>query len=348
MNLHSKSTRVSLLVAAFLAMPGTVGAQNNPFASLMTPGSNNTPNNGAPAPQKPPQDAPRPTTNPFAGLPPAVQNGTTIKQAPSPSPGSTSNGATGAMPQQAPPVPVLPLSSSATSHPQAQLGVLEQRNVFDPKRAVWPDRVPPPPAPPPPPPPPPITDADMQLYGVVLAGSVKRATVKLGGKFAGLTQGKRPFLTIMEGQVLGEYTVGEIRANELVMLAGAGRQAVVFTKKTDRPSAGTAAPPVVQAAQVAAPAAIQGTQAPLNPLGVGLPASITPASNAAAPAGDVATAQANAAPAPAGTAPSTQTATPAASAASVAPPNSLAAAIAAAQAASQAGKPAVANPFTAP
>lgn len=346
MTFPSLRTRVSLLVAAVLAMAGTANAQNNPFASLVTPGSNNTPSKGVPPPpQKPAQDAPRPVVNPFAGLPAAVQNSTAPKPAaPQATPASSGN-TTPAIPSSAPSAVTPPLTGAA-SHPQAQLGILEQRNVFDPKRTLWPDRVPPPPAPPPPPPPPPITDADMQLYGVVLAGSVKRATVKLGGKFAGLTQGKRPFLTLMEGQVLGEYTVGEIRANELVMLAGTGRQAVVFTKKTDRPAAGAAAPPVVQAAQVAAPVALQAPQAPLNPLGVGLPTPVVPTNIPAAPAAEAAVAtQPNTAPTAANAA---QAASPAASAASIAPPNSLAAAIAAAQAAAQAGKPAVANPFTAP
>jgi len=334
MTFPSTRTRTSLLVAALLAMTSTAGAQNNPFASMVTPGSNNTPSNSTPPP-KPAQDIPRPAPNPFAGLPVAVQNGAAPKPQASQGPG-TSAGPTAITASTTP---------AAAGHPQAQLGVLEQRNVFDPKRVLWPDRIPPPPVPPPPPPPPPITDADMQLYGVVLAGNVKRATVKVGGKFAGLAQGKRPFLTVMEGQVLGEYTVGEIRANELVMLAGTGRQTVVFTKKTDRPTAGAAAPPVVQAAQVAAPTALQAPQAPLNPMGVGLPTPAAPTNTQPAPVADGgATApQANT---PAATA--APAASPAVSAASIAPPNSLAAAIAAAQAAAQAGKPPAANPFTAP
>lgn len=99
---------------------------------------------------------------------------------------------------------------------------------------MWPDRSPPPSPPPPPPPPPLVTDKDLQLYGVVIVGQTKRATIKVGSRFAQLDTQGRGFVSISEGQVLGEWTLAEIHPTHLVLGAPGGKQNVMFNKKTDR------------------------------------------------------------------------------------------------------------------
>lgn len=118
--------------------------------------------------------------------------------------------------------------------PTPYLSELENSNVFDPERKMWPDRRPPPSPPPPPPPPPPVTDKDLQLYGVVIVGQTKRATIKVGSRFAQLDTQGRGFVSVSEGQVLGEWTLAEIYPTHLVLGAPGGKQHVMFNKKTDR------------------------------------------------------------------------------------------------------------------
>lgn len=211
-------------------------------------------------------------------------------------------------------------------------------NVFDSERKAWPDRIPPPPPAPPPPAPAPVTDGDLQLYGVVLAGTVKRATVKTGPRFADAGTNPRGFVALSEGQQLGEFTVAAILPTHIVLAAPGGRQSVYFTKKTDRVAA--AATPVAGPAPVQAPSdhpprdsggptSTSPTAAPLPPPG--------------APAGAAPTRNISASPSAAANSGPTQTA--------AAPPvniqNSLAAAIAAAQA-NPANRPTtneILNPF---
>ena len=133
---------------------------------------------------------------------------------------------------------------------------LELSNPFDPQRKVWPDRVPPPPPPAPPPPPTPVTDQDMQLYGVVIVGAVKRATVKVGSRFASLAVDGKAFATLTEGQSAGEFTVSQIQPTHIVLNAPGGLQSIYFTKKTDRSAGpgGVTAPAPVQAATTHTPA----------------------------------------------------------------------------------------------
>lgn len=140
---------------------------------------------------------------------------------------------------------VSPAAPGAT--PQALVPPsLQITNLFDKERKVWPDRVPPPPPPPPPPAPAAVTDQDMQLYGVVIAGSVKRATVKVGKRFASAAPEGRAFASLQEGQPLGEFTLAQIHPTHIVLQASGGQQSVYFTKKTDRGSAAStmAAAPV--------------------------------------------------------------------------------------------------------
>lgn len=285
--------------------------------------------------------------NPFA---PAAGRPSSPSSAPTASPTSPNpfaavlNKAATTPPATAPTPPVaLPAAAAsattASVHTGPGLVSLEQKNVFDPDRKMWPDRVPPPPPPPPPPAPPPVTEQDLQLYGTVLVGPVKRATVRLGGRFASIAQGGRPYAQLTEGQALGEYTVSQIQPLHIVLSAAGAQQTIVFTKKTDRPAA-SLVPPVIQAAAVSASPsptptpAVAPQQAPTdtaapNTASASAPAPVAPAAPSAAPQ---ATPFANNADSGPGT--------------PAPPPNSLAAAIAAAQAAAaQGNRPPTVNPF---
>lgn len=118
--------------------------------------------------------------------------------------------------------------------PPSYLASLESSNIFDSERKMWPDKRPPVPPPPPPPAPPPVTDKDLQLYGVVIVGQTKRATIKVGSRFAQLDTQGRGFVSISEGQALGDWVLAEIHPTHLVLGAPGGRQTVLFNKKTDR------------------------------------------------------------------------------------------------------------------
>lgn len=150
-------------------------------------------------------------------------------------------------------------------------------NPFDAQRKAWPDRVPPVPPPPPPPPPAVVTDQDLQLYGVVIAGSVKMANVRLGPRFASAATEGRPFSTFREGQALGEFTLAQVHPTHVVLSAPGGQQSIYFTKKTDR-AAGPGAPAPVAQSQAPVQGATPVVQAP-----AGDPTAQTTAAAAVAP-----------------------------------------------------------------
>lgn len=160
---------------------------------------------------------------------------------------------------------------------------LEISNVFDSQRKMWPDRVPPVPPPPPPPPPAPVSDGDLQLYGVVIVGQVKRATVKIGPRFASIAPVGRAFTNLVEGQVLGEFTVAQITPTHVALSAPGGQQLVYFTKKSDRSATNSiaAAPSSVQPVQGAIDAASNSSQnTSSGQSGVAEPASLPGSANA--------------------------------------------------------------------
>ena len=95
---------------------------------------------------------------------------------------------------------------------------------------------------------------------MVIAGPVKRATVKVGRRFAQLAPEGRPFANLSEGQPVGEFTLSKIEPTHLVLQARGGQQLVYFTKKTDR-NAG-ASPPVAAAAPVQGASAADATASP--------------------------------------------------------------------------------------
>lgn len=172
-------------------------------------------------------------------------------------------------------------------------------NPFDAQRKAWPDRVPPVPPPPPPPPPAVVTDQDLQLYGVVIAGSVKMANVRLGPRFASAATEGRPFSTFREGQALGEFTLSQVHPTHVVLSAPGGQQSIYFTKKMDRATGPGAPAPVAQS-----PSPVQGaTPVVQAPAGDPAAAQAAAAAPTTPPPGagtaQVAQQQAAAAPAPA-------------------------------------------------
>ncbi|MES2609826.1 MAG: hypothetical protein V4679_06265 [Pseudomonadota bacterium] len=106
-----------------------------------------------------------------------------------------------------------------------------------------------------------VTDQDLQLYGVVIAGSVKMANVRLGPRFAGAATEGRPFSTFREGQALGEFTLAQVHPTHVVLSAPGGQQSIYFTKKTDR-AAGPGAPAPVAQSQPPVQGATPVVQAP--------------------------------------------------------------------------------------
>jgi len=89
---------------------------------------------------------------------------------------------------------------------------------------------------------------------------MKRATVKVGRRFASLAPEGRPFANLSEGQAVGEFTLSKIEPTHLVLQARGGQQLVYFTKKTDR-GTGTS-PPVAAAAPVQGASAADAAASP--------------------------------------------------------------------------------------
>ena len=186
------------------------------------------------------------------------------------------------------PLAATPLTQAvaATQRQAVVAPSLAATNPFDKERQVWPDRIPPPPPPAPPPAPPAVTDQDMQVYGVIITGESRRATVKVGKRFAHLATSGRPFANVTEGQTLGEFILSSVRPDHLVLFAPGGEQRLYFTPKTDRTASPTAliaaAPTPVQGAtnpqadaagaSGAAPAPAQGVQPAAAPV-TGTPAA---------------------------------------------------------------------------
>lgn len=231
------------------------------------------------------------------------------------------------------------LSPACFSAPSAAgLGAhapISEKNLFDPERKAWPDKAPqaaPASS---------LSATDVQLYGVMIVGDYKRAILKLDGKLKHLAPGgdARPFVTLAEGQSLGEYTLVEVQPRGVVFSAGAARQPIAFSLKTDRP-APTPLPPVIQSAIVApveAPTVVPG----LTPVAAPTPQAPVALPTQAASPMPVASAS-GAQPSP-GASPSAGTGQPT----PVIQGATLADAIAAAQAAAAAGTlpPTVGNPF---
>lgn len=236
--------------------------------------------------------------------------------------------------------------STAAAQRQAVVAPsLAATNPFDKERQVWPDRTPPPPPPVPPPAPPAVTDQDMQVYGVIITGESRRATVKVGKRFAHLATSGRPFANVTEGQTLGEFILSAVRPDHLVLFAPGGEQRLYFTPKADRATNPTAL-------VAAAPPPVQGATNPQTDAAGGSSASPTLAQGV-----QPAVAPTTGTPAANGVQQQTQGAAPPAAPAGVAQPfnlrNSLAAALEAArnnapQQGSSSGSSSGSNPFQKP
>lgn len=129
------------------------------------------------------------------------------------------------------------------------LGSLLQTNPFDTERKLWPDRTPPPP---PPPVPAPVTDADLEVYGVVLAGGAQKALLKLGKRFEGVPVGTNGIAVVPVGGQLGEFVLSQMTPDQILLKAPGGQQWIRFSVKKDRGSGGQVA------IQTAAPFQPQG------------------------------------------------------------------------------------------
>lgn len=218
----------------------------------------------------------------------------------SPAPVSAKPAASLASPAKAASAPSVPAVPPQPLTPSPYLSSLAHTNGFDSERKLWPDKAPPPPPAPLPPPPPPVTDQDLQLYGVVIVGQTKRATVKVGSRFSALAATGRSFVTLSEGQALGEYVLAEIRPTHVVLSAPGVKQTVNFNKKTDRMASpspqpvqarapmgnepvptGTVSAPAAGATPDNSPAATAATRAPGEPVLDNAAVSATPKSGLA-------------------------------------------------------------------
>lgn len=232
------------------------------------------------------------------------------------------------------------LAAGKSSVPDS--AVIAEKNPFDREHRVWPDIVAPPT------PPAPISTEDLQLYGVVIAGSVKRAIVKVGGNLKHLAgPSGRAYLSVSEGQSLGAYVISEIQPHQVLLSAGATRQVVVFGKKMDRPLTpmmamqAPSSPPPSPAQVPSTPDAVPAAASLPSPATLPAP-TYTPPAAPAVPAAS----QAQAASLPAPASPAQDQATGMTRPAGSQSGMSLAEAIAAAQAAAaQGNQPPAPNPF---
>lgn len=192
-----------------------------------------------------------------------------------------------------------------------------EKNIFDPKRQPWVEKV----ESPPPPAVPPLTPADAEVYGVMAFGDFRKAIIKLGAGFKFAPQPKnksapRPFVILGIGESLGPYTIKEITDKSVVFESAGSQFPLVFNqKKSDRPASGPISPmaqaPVILPAPV--PTIVQGIE-PIVTAAAQAPAAPSPEAQIQQPAPQPAT------PAPAAeTAAAAPTAAPSQQPASTAP-----------------------------
>lgn len=155
---------------------------------------------------------------------------------------------------------------------KADYSEIYEKNVFDPNRQPWSDKIkqadPAVPA---------LAPGDVEVYGVMSVGDYKKAIVKLGPAFkVAPVPGARPFVMLAVGQALGPYTLVEISEKNIVFEGGGARYPMSFAAKKDRPPPSAVAPafqvPVVLPAPV--PTMVPGIE----------PIAVAEAAPAAAPA----------------------------------------------------------------
>lgn len=220
-----------------------------------------------------------------------------------------------------------------------ELGDLLKTNPFDDQRKLWPDRTP---LPPPPPVPAAITDQDLEVVGVLMAG-VQKAWVKPGKRFQAVPTAANGMAALQLGAQVGEFVLAQIQPDQVLLRAPGGEQWLRVSAASRRaatsvamaPSNAAVSAPLVAAVAPVAPPPVFVQAAPVN-VGSG------PASGGMPPIMNVGGVAPSAIESPA--------ADPAAAAAAAqAPAGSLAAAIAAVRSSAPAGGGSAApvNPFEA-
>jgi hypothetical protein len=191
-----------------------------------------------------------------------------------------------------------------------------------------------------------VTDADLEVYGVVMAGGAQKALLKLGKRFEGVPVGPNGIAVVPVGGQLGEFVLSQLTPDQILLKAPGGQQWIRFSAKKDRSSGGQVAN------QTAAPLQPQGQLPVFGATSVGSAPSGVPAGGSGgvpligggSPQGMGSVAAGRAPLAQLGEgAPSGQPEAP-----SAPPPGSLAAAIFAAQAAQKAGADGAAPAGSAP
>ena len=122
-------------------------------------------------------------------------------------------------------------AQSASVLPVPRLGGLAQSNPFDPDRKQWQARVPPPP---PPPVPAPVTEEDLSIYGIVLAGGVQKVLLKPGKRFESVPVGPTGMAGVYVGGQLGEFVLAQVMPDQILLSAPGGQQWVRVGRKKDR------------------------------------------------------------------------------------------------------------------
>lgn len=144
--------------------------------------------------------------------------------------------------------------------PVPRLGGFAQANPFDPERKQWQAKIPPSP---PPPVPAPVTDDDLSIYGIVMAGDVQKVILKPGKRFETVPVGSTGLASVYLGGQLGEFVLTQVMPDQILLNAPGGQQWVRIGRKNDRsggsttarnisaqpPSAGSAASEVTPLAQ---------------------------------------------------------------------------------------------------
>ncbi|WP_374355827.1 hypothetical protein [Chitinimonas sp.] len=132
--------------------------------------------------------------------------------------------------------------------------LIPAQNPFDPQRKPW--LLPPPP----PPPVPALSNDDIRIHGVIIAGDVRKALIELVAPrllppppAAGKSPA-RPYRMVTVGDDVGGYRVVDITPAELVFELGGARSNMPFKVAKGRAVAGAAvAPPTTEAVVVVAP-----------------------------------------------------------------------------------------------
>ncbi len=121
---------------------------------------------------------------------------------------------------------------------KADYSEIYEKNVFDPNRQPWSDKIKPAD-----PAVPALAPGDVEVYGVMAVGDYKKAIVKLGPAFkVAPVPGARPFVMLAVGQALGPYTLVEISEKNIVFEGGGARYPMPFAAKKDRPPPSAVAP----------------------------------------------------------------------------------------------------------